>query len=89
MTPEEKIQFQEMKDKIQEMEENVSLLHVEQLLDILIPERPEVVDADVDVTISIGSEGGSAQVLRFPERWLNFAIQGEIYRVGAWLKKND
>jgi len=90
MTPEEKRQFEEMQMKIEQMENSTSLDHVQQMLDILVPSRPEVTDTDVDLVVSVsGGAGGNVTVLDFPDRWLNFVIDGETYRVGAWLEKND
>ena len=71
-----------------ETAQNVNALRSMQ--DYFIKGTPTVTDTDVDRSVGVsGGGGGSVTVLDYPDRWVEMIIDNEVYRLGAWLKRND
>ena len=70
-----------------ETAQNVNALRSMQ--DYFIKGTPTVTDADVDRTAAVSGGPGSVTVLDYPDRWVEMIIDNEVYRLGAWLKRND
>ncbi len=89
MTPEERQQFEQLKKEIEDIKNASNNQAFYNFIRKLIKDKPTVVDSEIDRSITVGVGGGTFSVLDYPDVWLNFTLDGEIYRVGAWLKKND
>lgn len=70
-----------------ETAQNVNALRSMQ--DYFIKGTPTVTDSDVDRTAAVSGGPGSVTVLDYPDRWVEMIIDNEVYRLGAWLKRND
>ena len=82
-----------IEERLTALENAQNLNAVRSLLDVLIKDTPDVTDADVTLSLSdtVGSEGGTVNfdVLDFPDRWIELRLNGEIYRIPAYLKRLD
>lgn len=81
MTPEEKLQFEEMQTRIKDLEENLNIRATDLIISSLI-KRTTTVDY-TDVNNALGSSGGPT--FDFPDLWLEIMYQGTLYRLPAYL----
>ena len=88
MTPEEKEQFELLKKQVEALENVTNLDFIQKLLDYLIQDTPDVVNADVLATFT-DDNGDDVDALDFPDRWVRLRLNGKLYRLGAWLEELD
>lgn len=97
MTPQEKQEFEELKNEIELLKkgQNIEVASgMERLMSnvfLNVRNRSDVTDADVSKTISIpvGESSVNIEVLDFPDRWIFVYIDGKLHRLGAWLQEFD
>lgn len=89
MTPEQLEQFEQLKRDVEDIKSANTNQAFDNFVRRLIRDKSNVTDANVDRSITVGAGGGTFQVLDYPDIWLNFTLDGKVYRVGAWLKEND
>ena len=77
MTTEEKIQFKEMKTQIVELKRLIPAFDQSNLLD----GYKSVTDTEIDVDITVGTEGGTFQVLDYPDELILIRYNGKIGRI--------
>lgn len=89
----EQLEIQALKQRIEALESGQNISANKLMMEYFIKNITDVTDADVDRTISItiGAGGGTdtEQILDYPDKWIEFRYNGEIFRIGAWLKRLD
>jgi len=75
--------------RIAELENAQNVNFLRNVQDYFIKGTPAVTDTDVDRSAAVSGGPGSVTVLDYPDRWIEMIIDNEVYRVGAWLKRND
>ena len=80
MTPEERLEFDKMKEDIIRL----SNFQPEADKNILFDGYKGVTDADIDRTITIGMGGGSASVLDYPDDLVDFRYNGKLVRIPVY-----
>jgi predicted metal-dependent peptidase len=83
----------ELEKRVTELERAQNVPAMESLMEYFIKNVTDVTDANVGTIISItipdGGGTDTASVLDYPDKWLEFRYKGELYRIGAWLKRLD
>lgn len=86
-------QVQDLEQRITELEQGQNINSIERILQYLVVDTPNTVDASVTLTVTdtVGPDGGtvSLDVLDFPDKWFRVRYNGEIYRLAAYLERLD
>lgn len=85
MTPEDRKQFEEMKQKLQSIVDVQNLDFIEKLVDNQIKRFTNVIDADVTLA-AVDDNGDTVNVLDFPDEWKIIEYKGSLYRVPIYLE---
>jgi len=80
MTPEEKQQFEDMRNELAVFRE---LLDIERITDELIKTRKPESDSELqrNVSIVVGDGSTTIQVLDYPDSFFEFRYKGTLYRI--------
>lgn len=90
MSPEYLAQFEDMKQRLEALENarNINALKLQQ--DYLIKDAVPVTDTDIEVEIPVsGGGGGTVTAPDFPDYWLRVIYNGQVYRCAAYLERLD
>ena len=81
MSPEEKRQFDELKQQVSELaRHNSSIDRFADITDNIFINNKDVDDDQVTTTINVvGGEGGTVDALDFPDRWVVLRYKGQPY----------
>lgn len=95
MTPQERIDFENMKKEIdllkkgQNIEIATGLERLFSTTFLNVRDRSSVDTSAVSQEISIGTTPIDINVLRYPDRWIFVYLDGKLHRLGAWLTEFD
>lgn len=82
-----------LEQRVAKLEQAQNLNAIQALLDFLIKDTSNVTDNDVTLALSdsvpVGGGTVNFNVLDFPDRWIELRLNGEIYRIPAYLKRLD
>ena len=84
MTPEERQQFEALQNEVRLLKNSENTNANELIIDTLIQRATGVVDANVNVSTSIGVDGVTVDAFDYPDFFLQFKYKGKLYRVPAY-----